>query len=149
MSYSTASPLSSVEAIQGSFQGKDIVSLDQFAVKDLYTVFHLAWQMKRLVLKSEPSQILAGKVISLLFFEPSSRTFGSFASAIKRLGGQTVDIQNPETVTSVSKGETFEDTIRVFEAYSDALVLRHPRAGAAQAAAEAAQFVPVVNAGDG
>lgn len=149
MSYSTASPFSSVEAIQGSFQGKDILSLDQFTIEDLYTVFHLARQMKPLVLKSEPSQILAGKIVSLLFFEPSSRTFGSFASAIKRLGGQTVDIQNPETVTSVSKGETFEDTIRVFEAYSDALVLRHPRAGAAQAAAEAAQFVPVVNAGDG
>ncbi len=149
MSYSTASPRSSVEAIEGRFQGKDIVSLDQFAVEDLYTIFHLAQQMKQLVLKSEPSQILAGKVVSLLFFEPSSRTFGSFASAIKRLGGQTLDIQNPETVTSVNKGETFEDTIRVFEAYSDALVLRHPQAGAAQAAAEAAQFVPVVNAGDG
>lgn len=149
MSYDVASLRSPVEAIQGSFQGKDVVSLDQFAVEDLFTVFHLARQMKQLVLKSEPSQMLAGKVVSLLFFEPSSRTFGSFASAIKRLGGQTLDIQNPETVTSVNKGETFEDTIRVFEAYSDALVLRHPRAGAAQAAAEAAQFVPVVNAGDG
>lgn len=149
MSNISTSPVSSVEAIQGKFQGKDIVSLDQFAVEDLYTVFQLALKMKQLVLNSEPSQILAGKVVSLLFFEPSSRTFGSFASAVKRLGGQTVDIQNPETVTSVSKGETFEDTIRVFEAYSDALVLRHPRAGAARAAAEVAQMVPVVNAGDG
>lgn len=145
----SASPTSSVEAIQGKFQGKDIISLDQFTAEDLDTVFTLALKMKQLVLHSEPSQILAGKVVSLLFFEPSSRTFGSFASAIKRLGGQTVDIQNPETATSVSKGETFEDTIRVFEAYSDALVLRHPRAGAARAAAEAAQYVPVVNAGDG
>jgi aspartate carbamoyltransferase len=144
-----ASPLSMVEAIHGNFQGKDIVSLDQFAVGDLYTVFDLALKMRGLVLASEPSQILAGKVVSLLFFEPSSRTFGSFASAVKRLGGQTLDIQNPETVTSVNKGETFEDTIRVFEAYSDAIVLRHPRSGAARAAAEAAQFVPVVNAGDG
>lgn len=142
-------PSSQVEAIQGNFQGKDIVSLDQFAVADLYTVFNLALRMKELVLASEPSQILAGKVISLLFFEPSSRTFGSFASAVKRLGGQTLDIQSPETVTSVHKGETFEDTIRVFEAYSDAIVLRHPRSGAAQTAAEAARFVPVINAGDG
>ncbi|MEO7018982.1 MAG: aspartate carbamoyltransferase [Ktedonobacteraceae bacterium] len=149
MSNSSTLPLSSVEAIQGKFQDKDIVSLDQFAVEDLYIVFNLALKMKQLVLNSEPSQILAGKIVSLLFFEPSSRTFGSFASAIKRLGGQTIDIQNPETVTSVSKGETFEDTIRVFEAYSDALVLRHPHAGAARAAANAAQFVPVVNAGDG
>lgn len=142
-------PFSPVEAIHGDFYGKDIISLDQFGVEDLYKVFNLALHMKRLVLNSEPSSILAGKLITLLFFEPSSRTFGSFASAIKRLGGQTVDIQNPETVTSVHKGETFEDTIRVFEAYSDAIVLRHPRSGTARAAAEAAQFVPIVNAGDG
>ena len=143
------SPSSSVETIQGNFYGKDIVSLDQFGVEDLYTVFRLALHMKQLVQQSKPSDILAGKLVSLLFFEPSSRTFGSFASAIKRLGGQTLDIQNPEMVTSVNKGETFEDTIRVFEAYSDAIVLRHPRSGAAARAAQAAQFVPVVNAGDG
>lgn len=140
---------SPVKAIKGDFYGKDILSLDQFGTEDLYTVFNLALHMKQLVLKSEPSQILAGKLISLLFFEPSSRTFGSFASAVKRLGGQTLDIQNPDAVTSVHKGETFEDTMRVFEAYSDAIVLRHPRSGAAQAAAMAAQFVPVINAGDG
>ena len=149
MSNVAASPSTLVETIHGDFQGKDIVSLDQFAVEDLYTVFHLALEMKQLVLRSEPSHILAGKVVALLFFEPSSRTFGSFASAVKRLGGQTLDIQSPETVTSVKKGETFEDTIRVFEAYSDAIVLRHPRSGAARIAAEAAEFVPVVNAGDG
>lgn len=149
MSNVATSPSSQVEAIQGNFYGKDILSLDQFTVEDLFTVFRLALHMKQLVQNSEPSQLLAGKIVSLLFFEPSSRTFGSFASAIKRLGGQTLDIQNPETVTSVTKGETFEDTIRVFEAYSDALVLRHPRSGAARAAAEAARFVPVVNAGDG
>lgn len=143
------SPSSQVEAIRGNFYGKDILSLDQFTVEDLFTVFRLALHMKQLVQNSEPSQLLAGKIVSLLFFEPSSRTFGSFASAIKRLGGQTLDIQNPEAVTSVTKGETFEDTIRVFEAYSDALVLRHPRSGAARAAAAAARSVPVVNAGDG
>lgn len=145
----TASPLPRIEAIGGNFYGKDIVSFDQFTVEDLYAVFRLARSMKQLVQNSEPSQILAGKIVSLLFFEPSSRTFGSFASAVKRLGGQTLDIQNPEMVSSVNKGETFEDTIRVFEAYSDALVLRHPRSGAARAAAATAQFVPVVNAGDG
>lgn len=149
MSNVATSPFSQMETIHGDFQGKDIISLDQFAAEDLYTIFDLALKMKQLVLRSEPSHILAGKIISLLFFEPSSRTFGSFASAIKRLGGQTLDIQNPETVTSVNKGETFEDTIRVFEAYSDAIILRHPRSGAARAAAEAARYVPVINAGDG
>ncbi|HEY0755765.1 MAG TPA: aspartate carbamoyltransferase [Ktedonobacteraceae bacterium] len=149
MSNVAASPFSQVDSIQGNFYGKDIISLDQFAVEDLFEVFHLALHMKQLVQNSQPSQLLAGKIISLLFFEPSSRTFGSFASAVKRLGGQTLDIQNPEMVTSVNKGESFEDTIRVFEAYSDAIVLRHPRSGAARVAAEAAQFVPILNAGDG
>ena len=96
--------------------------------------------MKQLVLGKEPCQLLAGQLVSLLFFEPSSRTFGSFAAAVKRLGGQTLEIQNPETVSSVNKGETFEDTIRVFEAYSDAIVLRHPRPGAALRAAETPWF---------
>ncbi|GHO45684.1 aspartate carbamoyltransferase [Ktedonospora formicarum] len=145
----TLSTNEKLSAIAGDFKGKDIVSLDQLSADDLHRVFALAGHMKQLVLDKEPCQLLAGQVISLLFFEPSSRTFGSFASAIKRLGGQTIDIQNPETVSSVKKGETFEDTIRVFEAYSDAIVLRHPQPGAARRAAMCAEFIPIVNAGDG
>lgn len=135
--------------IDGDFVGKDVVSLDQFGPDDIHRLFELTHEMKRLAVNHEPSHLLAGLVVSLLFFEPSSRTFGSFASAIKRLGGQTVEIQNPETSSSVSKGESFEDTIQVFEAYSDAIVLRHPLPGSAKRAAEAARIVPVVNAGDG
>ncbi len=135
--------------INNSFKGKDIVSLDQFSQADLYQLFTLTHTMKRVAVNSEPSNLLAGTITSLLFYEPSSRTFGSFAAAIKRLGGQTLDIQSPETVTSVYKGESFEDTIHVFEAYSDAIVLRHKIAGAAKQAAEAAEFVPIINAGDG
>lgn len=138
-----------IDTIQGNFTGKDIISIEQVGMEDLYQLFHVARHMKQLVLHHEPSTLLAGYVISLLFFEPSSRTFGSFASAVKRLGGQTIDIQNPETVTSTRKGETFEDTIRTFEAYSDAIVLRHSIAGAARLAAEAACDVPIINAGDG
>ncbi len=135
--------------IAGIFKGKDIVSLDQFSREDLYQLIALTHTMKRLALNCEPSTLLAGTITSLLFYEPSSRTFGSFATAIKRLGGQTLDIQNPETVTSVYKGESFEDTIRVFEAYSDAIVLRHNISGAAKQAAEVAEYVPIINAGDG
>ncbi len=135
--------------IAGTFKGKDIVSLDQFLREDLYQLFTLTHTMKRLALNCEPSTLLAGTITSLLFYEPSSRTFGSFATAIKRLGGQTLDIQSPETVTSVYKGESFEDTIRVFEAYSDAIVMRHKISGAAKQAAEAAEYVPIINAGDG
>jgi aspartate carbamoyltransferase catalytic subunit len=134
--------------INGDFTHKDILSLDQFTVEDLHTLFGLADEMKQLALHHRPSSLLAGYVVSLLFFEPSSRTFASFASAVKRLGGETIEIQNPETVSSVNKGESFEDTMRTFEAYSDAIVLRHYRAGSAQVAADTAS-VPLLNAGDG
>ena len=134
--------------ISGQFQHQDILSLDQFSVPDLHRLFALANEMKQLVINHEPSSLLSGYVVSLLFFEPSSRTFGSFASAVKRLGGQTIEIQDPETVSSVSKGESFEDTIRTFEAYSDAIVLRHRQAGSARLAAGVAS-IPVINAGDG
>jgi aspartate carbamoyltransferase len=138
-----------LETINGNFNGKDIVSFDQFSVGDLHTLFGLTDQMKHIAVNNEPSHLLEGLLVALLFFEPSSRTFSSFAAAVKRLGGQTIEMQNPEMVSSVRKGESFEDTIRVLEAYTNAIVLRHHFAGAAQEAAQAAQFVPVINAGDG
>ncbi len=138
-----------IELIDGKFRGKDIISFDQFSAGDLRILFALTNKMKRIAVNNEPSYLLAGQLVSLLFFEPSSRTFSSFVAAVKRLGGQTIEVQNPETVSSVSKGETFEDTIRTFEAYSNAIVLRHRIAGSARLAAEAADFIPVINAGDG
>jgi aspartate carbamoyltransferase len=105
--------------------------------------------MKRIAVNNEPSHLLEGLLVGLLFFEPSSRTFSSFAAAVKRLGGQTLEMQNPETVSSVSKGETFEDTIQVLEAYTNAIVLRHRISGSAKLAAKAAESIPVINAGDG
>lgn len=137
------------QKINGNFKNKDILSLSQFSTKDLETLFKLTAEMKKIAIKADPSDILAGKIVVLLFYEPSSRTFGSFSAAVKQLGGQTVEIQDPQHFSSVSKGETFEDTIRTFEAYSDAIVLRHPQLGAAQDAATAAFFVPIINAGDG
>ncbi len=142
-------PQHELEKIQGSFKGKDIVSFDQFSVADLDILFRLSAQMKQIVINNEPSRILEGLLVGLLFFEPSSRTFSSFAAAVKRLGGQTIEMQNPETVTSVSKGESFEDTIRVIESYTNAIVLRHRIAGSAKQAAHVAECVPIVNAGDG
>ena len=137
------------DRINGDFKGKDIISLDQFAQKDIKILFSQVPKMKRIALKAMPSKIIAGKIVVILFYEPSSRTFGSFSTAIKQIGGQTVEILNPQQFSSVSKGETFEDTIRVFEAYSDAIVLRHPTSGAARKAAEIAKLVPIINAGDG
>lgn len=145
----TSRPQPEIEMIKGCFQGKDIVSLDQFSVEDFGILFSVTNHMKRIAINNEPSHLLEGLLVALLFFEPSSRTFSSFAAAIKRLGGQTLEMQNPEAVSSVSKGETFEDTIQVIEAYTNAIVLRHRVSGAAKQAAKAAEFVPVINAGDG
>lgn len=105
--------------------------------------------MKKIAINAKPSRLLEGKIVVLLFYEPSSRTFGSFSASVKQLGGQTVEILNPREFSSVSKGETLEDTIRVFEAYSDLIIIRHPKTGNVLKAANAASFVPVINAGDG
>jgi aspartate carbamoyltransferase catalytic subunit len=86
-------------------------------------------------------------VLGLLFFEPSTRTKMSFDTAMKRLGGRTVDMGTVES-SSVKKGESLADTVRVVEGYADALVLRHPSEGAAKLATEFVD-VPVINAGDG
>ena len=89
----------------------------------------------------------AGRVLALCFFEPSTRTRMSFDSAAKRLGIDTIGMGDVDS-SSVSKGESLSDTVRVIEGYADALVLRHPSEGAATLAAERVS-VPVVNAGDG
>lgn len=94
------------------------------------------------------STILKGKVVSLLFFEPSSRTFSSFATAVKRLGGMTIEYQNPQATSSAVKGETLEDTMKVFENYSQAVVMRHFEQGSLKRATDAVE-IPVINAGDG
>ncbi|MCU4742072.1 aspartate carbamoyltransferase [Halobacteria archaeon AArc-m2/3/4] len=89
----------------------------------------------------------AGTLLGLLFFEPSTRTKMSFETAMKRLGGDIVDMGSVES-SSVKKGESLADTVRVIDGYTDALVLRHPREGAAKMASEFVD-VPLLNAGDG
>ena len=90
---------------------------------------------------------LAHRLLGLLFFEPSTRTRMSFAAAMQRLGGGVIDMGGVDT-SSVQKGESLADTVRVIEGYADAIVLRHPSEGAAQVASEFVD-VPVINAGDG
>ena len=138
-----------VDKINSKFKGKDIVSLRQFDPRSLDKLFKVTSKMAQIAKNAKHSDLLYGNIVTLLFYEPSSRTFGSFSASVKQLGGQTVEIINPLQFSSVSKGETFEDTIRVFEAYCDLIVLRHPQKGAASNAADAAKFVPVINAGDG
>lgn len=136
------------EEINGKFAGKDIVSLDQFDTKSLEKLFRRTEEIIKLSRKNKERKILAGKIITLLFFEPSTRTFSSFSAAVKRLGGQTIEYQNPLQTSSSVKGESLGDTIKVVSNYSDAIVMRHPAEGSADIAAMSSPL-PVVNAGDG
>lgn len=129
------------------FFGKDIISLDQFDRKSVELLFRQVKKIKKTPTK-KLLKILSGKIVALLFFEPSTRTFSSNSAAIKRLGGQTVEHQNPMQNSSVVKGETIEDTIKMIEQYSDAIVIRHPLVGTATKSAQVAN-IPVINAGDG
>ncbi len=129
------------------FFGKDIISLDQFDRKSVEKVFATAAKIKKTPSK-KLLNVLKGKIISLLFFEPSTRTFSSNSAAVKRLGGQTIEHQNPMQNSSVVKGETIEDTIKIMEQYCDAIVMRHPMVGTLKKVADVSD-IPVINAGDG
>jgi len=97
--------------------------------------------------KQYDKNALYGKILAVLFFEPSTRTRMSFESAIARLGGTSLSVGSVEAC-SMAKGETLADTVRVVSGYADAIIIRHPKEGAARLAAEFAT-VPVINAGDG
>lgn len=137
----------SIEKINCKFSGKDILDASQFSSKDIEIVFKTADEMKKLVTSKGGSKILKHKVMAPLFFEPSSRTFSSFSAGMLRLDGDVIPLPNMGT-TSVVKGESFEDTIKVFSSYSDILVIRHPEKGSVAKAAEITDL-PVINAGDG
>lgn len=132
---------------KNGFYDKDILSVDQFSKEDLNFLFKKAALMKKKIEANKSINILQGKIMTALFYEPSSRTFGSFISAMQRLGGGVIPLQGM-TYSSVAKGETLEDTIRTFECYSDVIVIRHPEVGSAKRAALAAK-TPIINAGDG
>jgi aspartate carbamoyltransferase len=129
------------------FYGKDILSVKQFGPEDLDYVFEVAHAMREMVERVDTFDLLKGKILANLFYEPSTRTSASFTAAMGRLGGSVVAI-NEVHYSSVSKGESLPDTIRTLERYADVIVLRHPEVGAAARAADAASK-PVINAGDG
>ena len=126
-----------------NFKGRDIISIRDFSKKELLYVLSVAKKIE----KDPNPNLLKDKIASLLFFEPSTRTRLSFASAMKKLGGNTIGFAKAE-VTSLKKGESLWDTIKMVEQYSDVIIMRHPLEGAARLAAEASS-VPVINAGDG
>lgn len=120
-----------------------LLETQQFDRELLRSVFDLATK-----LENERNDSLHGKILATLFYEPSTRTRFSFESAMMRLGGQVITAENANEVSSSTKGETLEDTIRVMNNYADAIVIRHPETGAAERAA-AVSDVPIINAGDG
>jgi len=127
--------------------GKDIISVKQFSRADLEYVFGVAHEMHGMVDRVGTFDLLKGKILANLFYEPSTRTSSSFTAAMERLGGSVIPI-NEVKYSSVAKGESLPDTIRTLECYADVIVLRHPETGSAAIAAQAAKK-PVINAGDG
>jgi len=128
-----------------SLRGRDIVSIRDFTREELDYILSATDSIESNA-KQHPD-LLRGKTLATLFFEPSTRTRLSFEAAMKKLGGLTLDMSEPR-VSSVEKGENLADTVRVVESYADVIALRHPLEGAAQLAAEMVS-VPVINAGSG
>jgi len=132
--------------MKSAWQGKDFISVDTLTQESLTELFDKADEMKRLVEEKGGNDALKGRVMAALFYEPSSRTFGSFVAAMQRLGGGVIPLNM--TNSSATKGESLEDTAKVFSSYADVIVMRNPAVGSAASMADHA-WVPVVSAGDG
>lgn len=130
-----------------AFYGRDILSVKQFDRSQLEYIFEVAHEMYEMVARVGSFDLLKGKILANLFYEPSTRTSSSFTSAMERLGGSVIPINNV-SYSSVTKGESLPDTVRTLEAYADVVVIRHPEVGSAALAAKYARK-PVINAGDG
>lgn len=126
---------------------KHIVSIKELSVDDIEPILDLAEEMQPIAEGKKKSNDLEGEILATLFFEPSTRTRLSFEAAMKRLSGKCIGFARAGT-SSVKKGETLADTIRVAAGYADIIVLRHPQEGSAQLAADFSEK-PILNAGDG
>jgi carbamoyl-phosphate synthase/aspartate carbamoyltransferase len=129
-----------------AFHQRHILSVNQFSRHDLHGLFSVAQEMRTQVERNGVLDILKGKVICSMFYEPSTRTSASFEAAMCRLGGRVVSISADQS--STAKGESLPDTIRTLGCYGDAIILRHPVAGSSRSAANVSP-VPIINAGDG
>jgi aspartate carbamoyltransferase catalytic subunit len=127
------------------FQGRDIISIKDFSRQEIDYILKIAQAMEPIAAKG--SDMLKGKILATLFFEPSTRTRLSFEAAMHKLGGSTIGFAEAE-IASVKKGENLADTIRTVENYADVIAVRHPLEGAARLAAEFAK-IPVINGGSG
>jgi aspartate carbamoyltransferase catalytic subunit len=124
-----------------------VIEAQQFDPPTLRTLFEITEKMERVVARGGNSDY-ATRIMATLFYEPSTRTRFSFETAMHRLGGRVISTENAAEFSSVAKGETLEDTIRIMNGYVDVIVLRHHEEGSSQRAA-AVSRVPIINAGDG
>lgn len=127
------------------FEGRDIISIKDFTREEINYIMKIAQAMEPIATKG--SDMLKGKILATLFFEPSTRTRLSFEAAMHKLGGSTIGFAEAE-LASVKKGENLADTVRTVENYADIIAVRHPLEGAARLAAEFAK-VPIINGGSG
>ena len=127
------------------FEGRDIISIKDFTKEEINYILKIAQAMEPMAAKG--SDMLKGKILATLFFEPSTRTRLSFEAAMHKLGGSTIGFAEAE-LASVKKGENLADTVRTVENYADIIAVRHPLEGAARLAAEFAK-VPIINGGSG
>lgn len=127
----------------GNFKNRDIISINDLNKEEILYILDLSRKFEK---KADPN-LLKGKIVATLFFEPSTRTHQSFSSAAQRLGAGVIGFDDIGA-TSIKKGESFEDTLRTMANLADLIVVRHPQPGSAQIAADTVT-VPVINAGDG
>ncbi|MFC2043838.1 aspartate carbamoyltransferase [Chloroflexota bacterium] len=130
------------------FAGRDFISINDFSNEQIEAVLDLADEMGSTLEKGKDLELCRRKDMATLFYEPSTRTRGSFERAMHKLGGTVLSFAEAGVNSSAVKGETLTDTVRVLENYADIIVLRHPLEGAAKVTADYAS-VPVINAGDG
>lgn len=123
----------------------DILSIRDFNKAKINHILKISKDMEKRL--GRENNYLHGKILGCLFFEPSTRTRLSFETAIRRMGGDVIGFSE-SGATAIAKGESLKDTIKTVESYCDAIVIRHPREGAARLAANVSE-IPVINAGDG
>lgn len=130
-----------------NFAGSDILSTMDLTRDDVEHIIKVSEQFMPVALKEKTSNLLEGKLMAALFYEPSTRTRLSFETAMNRLGGRVLTVVGTE-YSSLSKGETLWDTGKMIEKYVDVIAMRHPQPGSPREVAESAN-VPLINAGDG
>ena len=136
-----------IRVLSMDFKGSDFLSAKQLNRGDIELVMSYAHKLEPVAQKKKTSDLLHGKIMAALFYEPSTRTRMSFETAMQRLGGRTVSVVGME-FSSLSKGETLFDTGKVVENFADVVAMRHPKEGAIEELAGGCN-VPVINAGDG